>query len=652
MIRESTKRAWECESMNLNTVCRTAVLKTEWKVRRGLVAMHQYWRPGFLASVVLCLALTASARAQTIDVGSESDLNTAIQTINGNPTNSFTLNFTSGFSLNQPVTQIASNSKITLSGNSATIDGANLYQPLIINSGTVTLQDLNITNAGIPVTVKSGTLIDATGSLRGPISNDGLVEFNQPNADTYEGIMTGSGAVEILGKGQVIFSGANTYQGGTFIAANSILTGTTTSLQGPIYDYGTLQFQQSTSGTFANVISGAGNVRISGTGPITLTGLNTYAGGTIVDTGSTLLGTTNTIQGPIVNSGFVNFNQTTNGTYAENLAGTGRFQFSGGAVYTLTGTSSYTGGTQLDSGNTLIGTTTSLQGAFTNNGAIQFSQTSPGTYSGNMSGTGSVEITGGSAVSFTGLNSYSGGTTIDSGNTLSGTANSLQGGILNNGAVIFIPGGNGTYGGNMTGTGSVEISTNAAATFTGSNTYSGGTTIDSNATLVTGTLSLLGPIVNNGTLIMNSSSGNPALVPSVTNPLGGTNFPSSIFAGDITGTGRVHVGGGGITTFTGNNTYAGGTTLDSGSTLTGATTSLQGNFINNGFVQFNNGFSITSNPSSNATSTSSGMFQSLVMEYAGNMSGTGGVEISGNVPILMSGNNTYTGGTYVDTGSA
>ena len=637
--------------MNSTNVFRSCRLNIDRKIGFFPSLIQQNGTFCFIACSLLFLLTTESVCGQTINVGSESDLNNAIQTINLNSTNSYTLNFTSGFSLNQPVTEIASKSTVTLAGNSVTIDGANLFQPLILDSGTVTVQNLNVINAGLPVTLKSGVLIDATGSLRGPILNNGDLQFKQPSAETYAGAISGSGGVEILGSGQMTFSGANTYQGGTFIAFGSTLTGTTTSLQGTVIDYGTLQFQQSTAGTFSGVIAGPGNVQISGTGPITLTGLNSYVGGTYVDAGSSLIGTTSNFQGPIINSGLVQFHQSVNGTYSGNLVGTGRFEFGGGATYTLSGSNSYSGGTLLESGSQLIGSTTSLQGAMTNNGAITFNQTTPGTYSGNMTGSGSVKISGGSAITFTGLNHYTGGTTIDSGNTLLGTANSLQGGILNNGAVIFIPGGNGTYSGNMTGSGSVEISTNAAVTFSGSNTYSGGTTIESNGTLITGTLGVLGPIVNNGTLKMNSSPGSPAFVPGLANPLEGANFLPSLFAGNITGTGKLEIGGGGITRLTGTNSYSGGTIVNSGSTLTGATTSLQGNFLNNGFVQFNTGSDTTNHQAPNSTSTVSGVFQSFV-QYAGSMSGTGGVEISGGLPLLMSGNNTYTGGTYIDHGSA
>jgi hypothetical protein len=46
------------------------------------------------------------------------------------------------------------------------------------------------------------------------------------------------------------------------------------------------------------------------------------------------------------------------------------------------------------SGGKLVGTTTSLKGAITNNAQIEFDQATNGTYLGNMDGTGSLTKSG------------------------------------------------------------------------------------------------------------------------------------------------------------------------------------------------------------------------------------------------------------------
>ena len=63
----------------------------------------------------------------------------------------------------------------------------------------------------------------------------------------------------ITGSGTLTLSGTNTYSGGTTINAGT-LTGTTTSLQGAITDDAALVFNQSSTGTYAGVVSGTGSV--------------------------------------------------------------------------------------------------------------------------------------------------------------------------------------------------------------------------------------------------------------------------------------------------------------------------------------------------------------------------------------------------------
>ena len=69
-------------------------------------------------------------------------------------------------------------------------------------------------------------------------------------------------------------------------------------------------------------MSGTGSLTKSGAGTLILTGNNTYAGGTTVSAG-TLQGDTTSLQGNILNNANVTFNQTTDGTYAGKMSGSG-----------------------------------------------------------------------------------------------------------------------------------------------------------------------------------------------------------------------------------------------------------------------------------------------------------------------------------------
>ena len=64
--------------------------------------------------------------------------------------------------------------------------------------------------------------------------------------------MSGTGSLTKSGTGTVILSGANTYTGGTTVAAGT-LQGDTTSLQGDIVDNANVTFNQATNGTYAGV---------------------------------------------------------------------------------------------------------------------------------------------------------------------------------------------------------------------------------------------------------------------------------------------------------------------------------------------------------------------------------------------------------------
>ena len=291
-----------------------------------------------------------------------------------------------------------------------------------LGAGTLTIGGSSSTNTG-PWTVSEGTLYGTTGGIKGAISNNSSVVFDQTTAGTYTSIMSGSGSLTKLGSGTVTLSGANTYSGGTTVSAGS-LVGTTTNLQGDITNNAAVTINNSTTGTYAGVMTGAGSLTKLGAGSVTLTGANTFSGGTTVSAGS-LIGDTTSLQGNIADNATLTFSQTTNGTYAGNISGTGLLTKLGSGAVTLTGTSNYTGGTTVSAGS-LIGTTNSLQGAITMvNTAVTFDQTTTGTYSGILSGNGSLTKLGGGSVVLAANNNFIGPTVVSGGALfINGTHNS------------------------------------------------------------------------------------------------------------------------------------------------------------------------------------------------------------------------------------
>jgi len=500
---------------------------------------------------------------------------------------------------------------------------------LIFNAGTlITSQALNLT-------------------ITRAITLGGAATINVSNlaaTTTLSGIISNAGGLTKVGLGKLVLSGANTYTGGTTVSAGT-LQGTPAGIQGNILNNSAVIF--TAAGAYAGNMSGIGSLTKINGGALTLSGTNTYTGGTTVSAG-TLRGTPTSLQGNIVNDSGVVF--TAAGAYAGNMSGIGALTKNNGGTLTLSGINTYSGGTTVNAG-TLQGTTTSLQGAITNDANVTFAQAAAGAYAGNMSGIGSLTKTNGGALTLSGTNTYTGGTTVSAG-TLQGTTTSLQGNITNNASVIFDQGGAGTYAGNMSGSGSLTIN-NGTITLSGTNTHSGGTILAGGILQVSNNnqLGSLAPLAGlsftGGTLktIVGITSARAITLGGVGGVLD-TNGFTSTFTGNMNGTAPLSITGGGIAnlngilsgnmslsigggivTLGGANTYLGGTTVSAG-ILQGTTASLQGNITNNASVIFN---------------------QIGAGAYAGNMDGTGSLTIN-NGTITLSGINTHSGGTVLAGG--
>ena len=554
----------------------------------------------------------------------------------------------SGANGNQTIQDLAgvAGTTVALGGNSLTVGTANDtgFAGNITGtggltkqgSGTLTLTGAN-TYSGV-TTVSGGTLAGNTTSLQGNITNNAAVVFDQSSAGTYAGNMSGSGKLTLTGGGNVTLSGTNTYSGGTTVSAGT-LTGTTTSLQGNITNNAAVVFNQTTSGTYAGVMSGTGSLAMTGPGTVILTNSNSYSGGTTIGDGVLQLGnggTTGMITGNVVVSGngTLAFNRSDAITFAGDISGTGGIMLMGPGTVALTGNNTFSGGTAIGGGIVQVasdaafgaaGTTLRIGGGATVQALASFTSGRPialigmgGTFDTNgntltlqgpITGVGALTKVGAGTLILTGANSYGGGTTVEAG-TVQGNTTSLQGAIVNNASVVFDQGTDGTYAGAMSGTGSLTKTGAGNLTLSGTNSYVGGTTV-SGGTLTGSTTSLQGNIgvASTATVAFNQTA-------------------NGVYNGVLSGGGALVKAGSGNLTLTGANTYSGGTTV-AGGTLTGTTTSLQGNIVNNATVAFDQGINGT---------------------YAGNMSGSGALVKTGVGNLTLTGANSYTGGTTVTGG--
>jgi autotransporter-associated beta strand protein len=498
--------------------------------------------------------------------------------------------------------------------------------------GMLTLTGTNTYTGG--TTVLSGRLAGDTASLQGDIANDAEVEFIQTGDGTYAGDMSGGGGLIKSGGGTLTLTGANTYTGGTAVAAGR-LVGDAASLQGVILNFGTVEFDQEGFGQFDGPIYGTGAVVKSGGGTVYMTGINNYLGGTFITEGA-LIGDASSLMRDIQNDATLAFLQEDTGFFEGNVSGTGLVAKLGeGTLYMLSGVNTYTGGTIVGQGR-LVGDTLTLQGIIANNATVEFAQYFDGTYDGFMVGIGSLVKSGTGVLELTGANNYFGGTTVFDG-TLRGTTTSVQGDIVNYATVSFVDAGAATYDDLMTGTGVLAMDGAGTLTLASANTYTGGTSVNAGtlrlgvddaigtgAALVTGTLDLAG---FDATIAGLNGNGKVTLGAGTINV--GWNGSSSAFAGVVSGSGTLVKSGGGTLMLTGANTYTGGTFV-TGGTLAGAARALNGSIVNNATVRFVEG--------------GDGLFD-------GTISGGGQVVITGGGTVTFDGDNSYSGGTTIQGGT-
>jgi autotransporter-associated beta strand protein len=213
--------------------------------------------------------------------------------------------------------------------------------------------------------------------------------------------------------------------------------------------------------SFSGLISGGGSLFKDGAGTLTLSGANTYLGGTTILAG-TLLGDSNSIQGDIANySGVLQFDQAFDGEFSGDIIGMGRLVKSGSGKLKLTETNSYFGTTTVSAG-TLSVSSCSIAGTIVNNATLIFDQDFNGAFSSDISGAGDFEKRGSGKLTWTGDGTYTGATDVVEG-TLSVNGNLGSQVSIHDGAIL---GGNGTVASFSATTGGTVAPGNSIGTLT------------------------------------------------------------------------------------------------------------------------------------------------------------------------------------------
>jgi outer membrane autotransporter protein len=248
------------------------------------------------------------------------------------------------------------------------------------------------------------------------------------------------------GSGTLILTGNNTYSGGTTIRAGTLQIGsggTTGSVLGNVTDNGSLAFDRSDSVAFGGAISGTGALVQSGSGTLTLTANNTYAGNTTINAGTLQIGNggaTGSITGNVTDNGTLAFDRSDSVTFGGAISGTGALVQLGSGILTLTGTNTYSGGTMISAGTIQVGNggaTGSILGNIADNGTLIFNRSSALSFGGVISGTGSVEQNGSGTTILSGINTYTGGTIVNAGTLTVNSAQALGlGNVQVNGGIL------------------------------------------------------------------------------------------------------------------------------------------------------------------------------------------------------------------------
>ncbi len=492
---------------------------------------------------------------------------------------------------------------------------------------------------------------DTTGPVDAGIAKQGIGTVTLPSGSNFRGPTTISAGTLAIPSNSALGVGTSAItmtNGSTLRATASFASSRALSISGAV----TIDANPGISFSVGG-ISGGGSDSVTSTpsgGTLTLNApLSTYSGGTTVGAGTLAI------------SG------------AGGLSTTGSLTINNGAIFSQSGAS----------GARTIGDLIGIAGGQVILGANSLTvgtATASVTFGGQISGTGGLTKQGSGLFTLSGVNTYSGGTTFSAGilsvaadNNLGNASGALtfSGGTLRSTAgftsprnatmtatgTIDVTGTPLTMSGIFSGTGALTKSGIGTLILSGANTYSGGTTLSAGILSVAADNSLgnaSGALTfNGGTLQATTgftSSRNVNMTAAGTIDVTGTPLTMS---GIFSGTGTLTKNGIGALALSAANSYTGGTTISAGVLYVSADNNLGNSSgiltFNGGELQATAGFT----SSRNVTMAGPGTIDVVVtpLTMSGIFSGAGALTKLGIGTLILSGANSYSGGTTVSAGT-
>jgi len=299
--------------------------------------------------------------------------------------------------------------------NTLALSSTGASQVTMTGAGSLTLLGGGLLNNNSAGSITNGTLEGSSGTA----GTAELVVITPANLTISSIIADNNGPTTLTkaGSATLTLTGNNTYSGETFVGAGTLQVGNggssglVSSSSVTLFNNASLAFDCSNPLTYSGSISGGGSLVQLGASTLTLTGSNTYTGGTVVSAGTLQIGNGGSgefLSSPTValSSGTVAlvFNESDSQTYSGFISGSGTVLQRGAGVLTLLGSNTYSGGTTISSGTLQVGNGIAAAslgtGSLSDNGALVLNLPGNPTFGGVISGSGSLTQAGTGVLTF------------------------------------------------------------------------------------------------------------------------------------------------------------------------------------------------------------------------------------------------------------